>query len=904
MTGFNWTVHSNSDDTTTDDSQDQGQDIITEISVGDAIDGLLSEENALVTYVISLDAATTYTVSLTSSEIDPFLRVRDSDGAVIELDDDTGEGKNALITFTTDASGKYFIDATDIFGPGVGSYNLNIVEQEEEQEIFVGDTIDGQLDRDGDVVAYIISLDANTTYTVSLTSTEIDPFLRVKNADGELLESDDDNGEGKNALITFTTDASGKYIIEATNAFGVGVGDYTLNIVEAAGDEVTDIDELKDSIVLSAGDSIDGKLVEDGDVVTYIVSFESDKTYTISMESSEVDPFIRLKDASGTEITSDDDNGDGFNALITFSPSASGKYFIEATDIYGDGVGNFTVQVGEVVEVDEDGNIVQDRDATTTDPDTLQVQALAASIQQGINISLNLWEDFDWEILPGRESLTSNYIGYILDENGEIILDESVYPIARVGQTVGGEIADNGGSTFYSTSLTGGETYDIDVGTAVIGGTLSLYVYDMSGLLVGFNEAGGSFASIELDAHTTGRYTVEVRDTVKEVADEDAGIEEITIDSFVLDITNSNDVTQIVGEIPIQQIVGGTDGNDHLSDTTNSTTSSGLASLASMGFAGDDVLYSSHSMMPIMVGGTGDDTYVIENSHSISRGAQSYLFNLPALLGEGNNINGDKLIGLYSQVIESGGDDNDTVIAYNNDWAWAAVINGQHLVLSNTSQSDVFVLWDYAVEESKIENFWFDMDDNGIREHYTHDEFIAYLQASEYWLGNVAAEGFGISNTTMNELTEIISKAVAHSDSIESIRIASDDTVQAIARLYQAVFDRTPDTEGLNYWIDQWEDSSLNLSLGRIADSFVVSDEFVATYGDLDDENFVTQLYANVLDRTPDSIGLDYWVSALDARLDRAEVVVGFSESLENQVNTEQALSSLTEVTPGVWDLL
>jgi hypothetical protein len=898
MTGFDWTVHNDSDDTTTDDSQSQSI-TVPEILVGETIVGGLSDNEKTFTYIISLDAGTTYTISLTSSEIDPYLVVSDplsTDDGILAVDDDSGEGKNSLITFTAPTSGKYLITAADLYGLGVGSFTLNIAEQQQElstnTEIFVDDTVEGKLTADSDTDTYIISLDADTTYTVSLTSSDIDPFLTITDANGFLVSIDDDSGEGKNALITFTTDASGKYLIEATDAFGLGIGNYTLNIVEAAGDEVTDIDELKDSIVLNAGDSIDGTLAEDGDVVTYIVSFDADKTYTISMESSELDPFIRLKDASGAEVTSDDDNGDGVNALITFTPSSSGKYFIEATDIYGDGVGDFTVQVGEVVETDEDGNIIPDRDATTTDPDTMQVQALAASIQQGINISLNLWEDFDWNILPGREGI-GNSISYVLDENGELILDETLYPRARVGQTVAGAFSEDGETTFFETSLTAGQSYFLTVGTTVSGGTLSYTVFDSTGSVVLDSLAGSTNV---FEAPTTDKYFIQVTDTV--------GDDGITIDSFVVNVSNTTGTIE-TSVIPVQQIVGGTDGNDHLADTSTTNTGSGLASLASMGFAGDDVLYSSHSRMPIMVGGTGDDTYIIENSHTISRSLESYLFNELALLGEVGNMNGSEtLVGLYSQVIESGGDDNDTVIAYNNDWAWAAVINGQHLVLSNTSQSDVFVLWDYAVEESKIENFWFDMDDNGIREHYTHDEFIAYLQASEYWLGNVAAEGFGISNTTMNELTEIISKAVAHSDSIENIRIASDDTVQAIARLYQAVFDRTPDTEGLNYWIDQWEDSSLNLSLGRIADSFVVSDEFIDTYGELDDENFVTQLYVNVLDRTPDSIGLDYWVSALDARLDRAEVVVGFSESLENQVNTEQALSSLTEVTPGVWDLL
>ena len=52
---------------------------------------------------------------------------------------------------------------------------------------------------------------------------------------------------------------------------------------------------------------------------------------------------------------------------------------------------------------------------------------------------------------------------------------------------------------------------------------------------------------------------------------------------------------------------------------------------------------------------------------------------------------------------------------------------------------------------------------------------------------------------------------------------------------------------------------------------------------DLSDQAFVEQLYMNVLDREGDSSGVDYWTDALDNGVSRADVLVGFSESGENQ---------------------
>ena len=100
-------------------------------------------------------------------------------------------------------------------------------------------------------------------------------------------------------------------------------------------------------------------------------------------------------------------------------------------------------------------------------------------------------------------------------------------------------------------------------------------------------------------------------------------------------------------------------------------------------------------------------------------------------------------------------------------------------------------------------------------------------------------------------------------------------------RLYQAAFNREPDIPGLGYQMKALDDG---LPLWYVAANFLRSPEFTSTYGGLGDVEFVTQLYANVLHRAPDSGGLAYHVGHLAGGFTRADVVVGFSESPENQV--------------------
>ena len=111
-------------------------------------------------------------------------------------------------------------------------------------------------------------------------------------------------------------------------------------------------------------------------------------------------------------------------------------------------------------------------------------------------------------------------------------------------------------------------------------------------------------------------------------------------------------------------------------------------------------------------------------------------------------------------------------------------------------------------------------------------------------------------------------------------------------RLYQAAFDRQPDTEGLGFWIHSMDEGA---GLQAVSQSFLESAEFQHKYGSLDDHGFVKAMYQNVLDREPDDAGYEYWAGELAQGIsNRAGVLMGFSESLENRQGTAD------QVTQGI----
>ena len=91
-----------------------------------------------------------------------------------------------------------------------------------------------------------------------------------------------------------------------------------------------------------------------------------------------------------------------------------------------------------------------------------------------------------------------------------------------------------------------------------------------------------------------------------------------------------------------------------------------------------------------------------------------------------------------------------------------------------------------------------------------------------------------------------------------------------VLRLYRAFFNREPDVTGAKYWLGAVTPQT---DYDELAWGFANSTEFISTYGDVSDREFLLIVYSNVLGRTPDNTGFDYWATQMDKGLERHEVV-------------------------------
>ena len=131
---------------------------------------------------------------------------------------------------------------------------------------------------------------------------------------------------------------------------------------------------------------------------------------------------------------------------------------------------------------------------------------------------------------------------------------------------------------------------------------------------------------------------------------------------------------------------------------------------------------------------------------------------------------------------------------------------------------------------------------------------------------------------------------------------AQGDWAGQAYRLYEATLARQPDPGGFDFWIGQLRGG---MSLEAAASGFTGSPEFQSTYGSLDDTQFVTLLYNNVLHRAPDPGGLSFWLNQISTGTSRSDVVLGFSESPEGKGNQQAGLQDYVHfVTPSEGNVL
>lgn len=328
----------------------------------------------------------TDTAGVGKTDFDTMLRLFDSTGKQLSINDDGGNGTYSLITsFVLPATGTYYVgvsgfsnsgydpnvaasgfsgatgdytitldvtpppspdtlsSATDTFIFGSGSYSTTAA---------LGDEATGS--KDVDIYSLFGSIGNNLTVETSSTGgTDANTFIRVFDSKGTELIVDNDSGTGSFSKISsFSLPASDTYYIAVSGApnsaynptvtaSGVAgsTGSYALdvNVVvppPTAGDTLVTarstgiFGEGTYNFISAIGDETSGSKDVD------LFRFDSTAGYKIRLSTdtalgTDFDSFLRVFDSTGKQLSADNDSGNGsYSQILNFVLPADGTYYI------------------------------------------------------------------------------------------------------------------------------------------------------------------------------------------------------------------------------------------------------------------------------------------------------------------------------------------------------------------------------------------------------------------------------------------------------------------------------------------------------------------------------------------------------------------------------------------------
>lgn len=427
-----------------------------------------------------------------------------------------------------------------------------------------------------------ITLDIDT---INLTqdSTKFDSYLRVFDANGNELSSNDDSfgqleASNLDSYLGFIANATGQYYVGVSDTanreynpiqiedlslleddnFAPGNYDLSLNIVPVESD--TDPDNtISEAIALSIDNDRTGvvrkKIATKSDVDLYEIEIGEAKGVKLNIDTqrnnSDLDSYLRVFDADGKEVAFNDNSEDFDNitsdSILAFVPETSGKYYIGVSSAgnfdydavngntnlnlspytgFSEGKYQLQVEISDVIKDDDLDNTIEE--AIDTSVDEIDSNSLTKSGEIDSKFDVDLFKFQLREAEGIRLDINASKLGSDLDS------------FLRIFDSQGNQLSvdDNNDANFTGdfssdSSLafvpdTPGEYY-VGVGTS------GNFNYDPINGRTNFSEDNLSPFT------TTGSYELVINPTAV-VGDEDP-------DNTISEAIASKSNTEIVGEI-------------------------------------------------------------------------------------------------------------------------------------------------------------------------------------------------------------------------------------------------------------------------------------------------------------------------------------------------------------------
>ena len=436
--------------------------------------------------------------------------------------------------------------------------------------VTVGESVQGLLD-DDERDTFVFQAEEGMFYQIGVElGTLEDSTLELLDADGWMLEYNDDSGDSLASRIVWRAESSGEYYVAVG---GWDTGSYTMTVV------VLDIeddhgDDVDNATAVTVGEAAQGNMDYDGDLDFFAFEAQEGVVYQIDVELGTLeDSGVELVDADGWVLEFNVDF-ESLASRIVWRAESSGEYYVAVS---GWGTGSYTMTVAVLDIEDDHGDDIDGATAMTVgeaaqgnmdydgDLDFFVIEAQEGVLYQ-IDVDLGTLDDSTLELLDADgwqlrynddhgDSPASRIVGtaprsdkyyaavggygtgsYTLTVTVSDIEDDHGYGFGSatavtMGEALGGVIDYEGDNDFFRFTAAAGQIYRIDVELGTLEDSWAALL-DADEWELGYNDDfGDSLASrivwmaesageyyVAVSGYVTGSYTLTV--TVLDIEDD------------------------------------------------------------------------------------------------------------------------------------------------------------------------------------------------------------------------------------------------------------------------------------------------------------------------------------------------------------------------------------------------
>ena len=313
------------------------------ISIGQSVSGV--HDGTVAAWQLSAQAGTTVNIAASASDFDTLLRVIDSNGQEIGVDDDSGGGRNSLLRgLNLRTAGVYTIFVESYDGRG-GAYTLSI-ERPTASTASTSSTITVDTPATGNLAAGAIDewrLNGQNGQVLNIwVEGSFDTTVALVSPNGERLAFNDDFGAYNISRIgSFTLPASGTYTIAVAGYSSAETGSYTLTVTSVSSTATT----TATTRTIGIGQSTQGQL-RAGESHSWTFTNDSPRNVDIVV-SANFDSTVTLLSSSGSQLGFNDDyNGVVSDSrLLNVRLASAGTYTIVVASFNDASSGNYTLNL-------------------------------------------------------------------------------------------------------------------------------------------------------------------------------------------------------------------------------------------------------------------------------------------------------------------------------------------------------------------------------------------------------------------------------------------------------------------------------------------------------------------------------------------------------------------------------